>query len=81
MEMMYFFIVLKAIESALLRNRTEAELMTIVKDMLFKYLPFSSTIAFKQGADVDTERRKDHISHYILRLAYCRRCALRIPDS
>lgn len=63
--------VLSEIEASFVRNRTYDELKTIVKQQTDKYLPLHSSIAL--GRDLlDSERRKDHIGHFILRLAFCR---------
>ena len=65
--------VLKALESAMLRNRSADETKRLLKDALATYMPFNATLAFKQGVALDAERRKDYLSHFILRLAYSRR--------
>ncbi|ORX53214.1 DNA primase large subunit Spp2 [Hesseltinella vesiculosa] len=60
--------VLKAIESAKLRNLNDEQFKKDVQYAVDKYLPMHSNTAF----DLISERRKDHISHFVLRLAYCR---------
>lgn len=61
---------LAEIEASSVRNRTPAELKNIIKLHTDKYLPLSSNTAKQR--DLDSERKKDHASHFILRLAFCR---------
>ncbi|CAG8525975.1 6556_t:CDS:10 [Dentiscutata erythropus] len=68
--------VLKAIESASLRTKTELQVADHIRDVSNQYLPLHSTEGGK-GYPLEQERRKDHISHFILRLAYCRTDELR----
>lgn len=37
-----------------------------------KHLPLSAITALRTGVDVDRERLRDHVSHFVLRLAFCR---------
>jgi len=62
--------VLAEIESSFSRNRPWEELKMVTLAQAKKYVPLSSTSAHM--VDRDNERRKDHISHFILRLAFCR---------
>ncbi|CAN6642193.1 DNA primase large subunit [Trichomonascus vanleenenianus] len=64
--------VLGEIESCQLRNKSAAETEKHMKSILDKYMPLS----FKSST-VDLERKKDHYSHFILRLAFCRSAELR----
>ncbi|CAO3624735.1 unnamed protein product [Cunninghamella echinulata] len=66
--------VLKTIETANLRNLNEEEYKKAVLAALDKYLPMKSNLAKENLLE---ERRKDHISHFVLRLAYCRSDELR----
>ncbi|CAG8596831.1 13606_t:CDS:2 [Racocetra fulgida] len=62
---------LQAIEGAVLRSKTERQIAEHISDVSNQYLPLHSTDGSKLYP-LDQERRKDHISHFILRLAYCR---------
>lgn len=68
--------VLAEIESSQARNRSYAEMKEVVNTQSKKYLPLSSTTAgaggLKHGVDLEAERMKDHVSHFVLRLAFCR---------
>lgn len=61
---------LAEIESSFARNRTFAELAKVMEGICGKYLPLNSNTAYK--SDLEAERRKDHIGHFVLRLAFCR---------
>lgn len=62
--------ILAEIESSAVRNRTWEELKTVTNAQCLKYLPLHATSA--KTVDRDSERRKDHLGHYVLRLAFCR---------
>ena len=70
--------VLAEIESCQARNRSYAEMKDLVHVQMKKYLPLSATTAggsgtgLKGGVDLEAERMKDHVSHFVLRLAFCR---------
>jgi DNA primase large subunit len=67
----YFFKVLKALEGAILRNKSEEEVKKYLEETSNKWLPLHSNESSKVNP-LQEERRKDHISHFILRLAYSR---------
>ncbi|KAG5437515.1 hypothetical protein PCANB_000943 [Pneumocystis canis] len=70
--------ILGEIESGLFRNKTLKEMDIMLKPLIEKHLPLSSNISRSiKGALVDEERKKDHYSHYILKLAFCRSEELR----
>ncbi|EKM82746.1 hypothetical protein AGABI1DRAFT_53177 [Agaricus bisporus var. burnettii JB137-S8] len=60
--------VLAEIESSLARNRTWEELKAITYAQYMKYVPLHTSTF----TDAVEERRKDHLGHYVLRLAFCR---------
>lgn len=66
--------ILSEIEAALVRNRTYDELKMIVKAQGDKYMPLHANTA--SGYRLHEERRKDHIGHFVLRLAFCRSYAV-----
>ncbi|ODV92468.1 hypothetical protein CANCADRAFT_17020, partial [Tortispora caseinolytica NRRL Y-17796] len=54
------------------RSMTKSEMETVLKQALDEYLPMSLTSNTAKQAKTQKERQKDHYSHYILRLAFCR---------
>jgi DNA primase large subunit len=62
--------ILAEIESSFARNRQYTELKDALKPHLEKYLKLNSRTA--GTVDLDAERKKDHVSHFVLRLAFCR---------
>ncbi|GLB34126.1 putative DNA primase [Lyophyllum shimeji] len=62
--------ILAEIESSAARNRSWEELKTVTNAQCLKYLPLHATSA--KTVDRDAERRKDHLGHFVLRLAFCR---------
>lgn len=62
--------VLAEIESSFARNRSYEDLKTVTLAQCDKYLPLHSSTA--KSVDRDAERRKDHVGHFVLRLAFCR---------
>ncbi|CUS08469.1 unnamed protein product [Tuber aestivum] len=71
--------ILGEIESCLYRNMTPKELSVAMKDPLKNFLPLGANTAVGGSKPQDgrankrqEERRKDHYSHYILRLAFAR---------
>ncbi|KAI0831416.1 DNA primase large subunit [Trametes gibbosa] len=69
--------VLAEIEASYARNRTFEELTKVIKAICDKYLPLRSTCRVGEEHSLDVERRKDHIGHFVLRLAFCRSEELR----
>lgn len=67
--------VLAEIESSFVRNRAYEELKEVTTKHCQKYLPLNSNSA--HTLDLDAERRKDHVGHFVLRLAFCRSEELR----
>ncbi|GBB83688.1 hypothetical protein RclHR1_10380011 [Rhizophagus clarus] len=63
--------VLKTLEGAILRNKSEEEVKKYLEETSNKWLPLHSNESGKVYP-LQEERRKDHISHFILRLAYSR---------
>ncbi|KAJ7709969.1 eukaryotic and archaeal DNA primase, large subunit-domain-containing protein [Mycena rosella] len=67
--------ILAEIESSAARNRTWEETKTVTATQCEKYLPLKSSTAV--GADRESQRRTDHLGHFVLRLAFCRSEELR----
>ncbi|KAG6905759.1 hypothetical protein DXG01_000859 [Tephrocybe rancida] len=58
---------LAEIESSAAQNRTWEEMKTVTNDQCLKYLPLHATSAKTMGRD--TQRKKDHLGRFVLRLA------------
>lgn len=68
-------LVLTEIESALFRNKTPDELNSILASVLQKHLPLNANSSRSEALSM--QRRVDHYSHFILRLAFARSEELR----
>ena len=65
--------VLGELEACSFRNKTPAETAAHITPLLQKWLPLHSNTSRSEGAQdeiLQMERRKDHYSHFILRLAF-----------
>lgn len=62
------YVVLSELESCSFRNRSPDETIEYMTTILAKHLPLRSTSS--KGQTVQEERKKDHYSHFILRLAF-----------
>ena len=62
--------ILAEIESSFARNRSWDELKSVTTIQCDKYLPLHTSTA--STVNIESERRKDHLGHYVLRLAFCR---------
>ncbi|KAK7043599.1 DNA primase subunit pri2 [Paramarasmius palmivorus] len=67
--------ILAEIESSAVRNRTWEETKSVTIAQCQKYLPLNSNSASR--LDLNSERKKDHLGHFVLRLAFCRSDELR----
>ncbi|KDN37374.1 DNA primase, large subunit, partial [Tilletiaria anomala UBC 951] len=67
--------VLAEIESCQARGKPYPEIIKHMSEQLKKYIPLSSNTAL--NVNHFSEREKDHISHFVLRLAFCRSEELR----
>ncbi|CUM65979.1 uncharacterized protein PRCAT00003633001 [Priceomyces carsonii] len=68
--------ILIEIESCIARSKSIKEIEAVIKPMLLKYLPLSPN-SNQNDTLIEEERIKDHYSHYILRLVFCRTDDLR----
>lgn len=68
--------ILIEIESCTARSKTIKETELIIKPLLNKYLPLSPATKGNEQI-INQERKKDHYSHFILRLVFCRSEELR----
>ena len=71
--------VLKAIETAKLRSKREDEVFKCMDAVVSEHMDLSRNTTFTKGKGqvLYDQRRKDHISHFLLRLAFCRSEELR----
>ncbi|KAF3161441.1 hypothetical protein TWF225_002898 [Orbilia oligospora] len=77
--------VLGEIETCIFRNNTPPEIDTTLRKLLDKYLPLNSNSSIPESErsnprrfmGLTNERKKDHYSHFILRLAFARSDDLR----
>lgn len=63
--------VIAELEACSFRNRSPAETAAYMKPLLDKYLPLDSNSSASNHDRRQNQRRKDHYSHFILRLAFC----------
>jgi DNA primase large subunit len=66
-------VVLAEIEACSFRNKSPAETAAHINPLLREWLPLSSNTSSPMGFQdekIKSQRRKDHYSHYILRLAF-----------
>jgi DNA primase large subunit len=68
--------VLAEVESSQARNRSYVEMKDLINAQAKRFLPLNASTASGAGGsvgpDLDAERMKDHVSHFVLRLAFCR---------
>jgi len=58
-----------------MRNRSPEDLRQIITTQMKKHMSLNSNTAV--NINHDEERKKDHVSHFVLRLAFCRSEELR----
>jgi DNA primase large subunit len=62
--------ILAEIESSVARNRSWDETKKVTETLSTKYLPLHNNTATTQN--VNLERKRDHLGHFVLRLAFSR---------
>ena len=62
--------ILAEIESSFVRNRSWEDLKTVTTAQCNKYMPLNANTA--KNVDTVSQRRADHLGHFVLRLAFCR---------
>ncbi|RKP39709.1 eukaryotic and archaeal DNA primase, large subunit-domain-containing protein [Dimargaris cristalligena] len=62
--------VLKALESAMIRIKSDTDISSALQPTLQKFMPLSTNLNQTRKAAWQEERQKDHVSHFILRLAF-----------
>ena len=73
---------LKAVEQAKVRwPKRGTEFNNYLRGIIKAHLPLSSETDAADVEELYDQRRKDHLSHFVLRLAYCKRCVLSHPPA
>ena len=68
--------VLIAIESARLRAKKDEDVMKLVERVLQDHLELKANTYNLNAEKLIAQRQKDHLSHFVLRLAYCKTISL-----
>ena len=66
--------VLAEIESCFARNRSFDETVKVIEKFCEDKHCMELHSSSAKGKNIDDERRRDHIGHFVLRLAFCRSC-------
>ncbi|KAI6045414.1 DNA primase, large subunit [Pisolithus marmoratus] len=69
--------ILAEIESSYARNRSWAELREVTNKLCRKYLPMNANKTALGKINSQEQRKRDHLGHFVLRLAFCRSEELR----
>ena len=67
--------VLSEIEASFVRGRSNEDLKAVVDAQCEKYSPLHRD-GRSDDKELERQRKKDHIGHFVLRLAFCRSCVI-----